>query len=120
MEKKYTLIYTNIFLAIIYFITQFFGHAFAQTSGVYYHPNPIIGVVEGEIVTFEDIRNKKVHDLSLQLYQNLTAQFVDYSLRKLAKKNSNITLVPEKKVSHKEIVNFFEQNISRSAEPLNN
>ena len=110
MEKKYTFIYANIFLAIIHFITQFFSHTFAQTSGVYYHPNPIIGVVEGEIVTFEDIRNKKVHDLSLQLYQNLTAQFVDYSLRKLAKKNSNITLVPEKKVSHKEIVNFFEQN----------
>ena len=42
----------------------FFAPAFAQTSSKVYHPNPVIGLVDGKPVTFEDVRNKKVNDLS--------------------------------------------------------
>ena len=75
-----------------------------------YHPNPVLGFVDGKQVTFEDVRNKKANDLSLQLYQQLSVRLMEYSIKKLAAKHSEINLTSEKKVAPKEIVTFFEQN----------
>ena len=70
----------KFFLLANLFISAFFSTAITQTSKVKYHPNPIIGLVDGNPVTFEDIRNKKINDLSIDLYQQLTIQFMIYGL----------------------------------------
>ena len=100
----------KFFLLANLFISAFFSTAITQTSKVKFHPNPIIGLVDGNPVTFEDIRNKKINDLSINLYQELNIQFIEYSLKKLKKKFPEINLMPQKKVSLKEIINIYEQN----------
>ena len=100
----------KIFLAANLIISIFFSTTIAQTSIQKYHPNPIIGLVDGSPVTFEDIRNKKINDLSINLYQQLNIQFIEYSLKKLEKKFPEINLIPQNKVSLKEIINIYEQN----------
>jgi hypothetical protein len=75
-------------------ITFVFVPAFAQTSGTAYHPNPVIGLVDGVPVTFEDVRNKKANDLSLQLYQQLSVRLMEYALEKLTAKHPEIKLTP--------------------------
>ncbi len=109
---KYPLMksFIKIVLIEIIFLSSIFSPAIAQTSNVKYHSNPIIGLVDGNPVTFEDIRNKKINDLSLNLFQQLNIQFIEYSLKKIEKKYPNINLKPKKKVSLKEILSFFEQN----------
>jgi len=100
----------KIFLIANLFLSSIFSTLIAKTSKVKYNSNPIIGIVDGAKVTFEDIRNKKIHDLSFNLYQHLKMEFIDYSINKLEKKYPTIDLIPKKKVSSKEIISFFEQN----------
>ena len=75
-----------------------------------YNPNPVLGVVDGKQITFEDVRNKSMNDLSLRLYQQLSVKLMEYSIKILAAKHSEINLTPKKKVTLKEINTFFEQN----------
>jgi len=101
-----------ISLSLIF--TAYFS-AFAQTSGAtpagtVFHPNPVLGLVDGKPVTFEDVRNKKANDLSLQLYQHLSVRLMEYALEKLAAKHQEIILTPERKVTLKEIITVYEQN----------
>ena len=91
-------------------ITFVFVPAFAQTSGTAYHPNPVIGLVDGVPVTFEDVRNKKANDLSLQLYQQLSVSLMEYALKKLAKQHPEIKLTPERKATLRDIIKIYEQN----------
>ena len=90
--------------------TFVFAPAFAQTSGNVYHPNPVIGSLDGNPVTFEDIRNKKANDLSLELYQQLSVQLIEYAVEKLAQKHPEITPAVERKITLKEIITVYEQN----------
>ena len=59
-----------------------FSPTYGQKSSEY-HPNPILGFVDGKQVTFEDLRNKKTNDLSQQLYQQLSVRMMEYSINKL-------------------------------------
>ena len=102
-----TFLFKSLFLPIILVIDH--SPSFGQQSSTY-HPNPVLGFVDGDKVTFEDVRNKKANDLSLQLYQQLSARLMEYSIKKLAAKHSEIKLTAKKKVTLKEIVSFFEQN----------
>jgi len=88
----------------------FFAQAFAQTSATVYHPNPVIGVVDGKPVTFEDVRNKKANDLSQQLYQQLSIQLIEFAVEKLAEKHPEIELTSQKEITLKEIITVYEQN----------
>ena len=81
-----------------------------MSSSILYHPNPVLGIVDEKPVTFEDVRNKKANDLSLQLYQELSVQLMEYALEKLAAKYPEINLTSKKKVSLKEIISIYEQN----------
>ena len=45
----------KILLPASLFISSIFSTAISQTSKVKYHPNPIIGLVDGNQVTFEDL-----------------------------------------------------------------
>ena len=90
---------------LLFLKSVFFAPAFAQTSSKVYHPNPVIGLVDGKPVTFEDVRNKKVNDLSQQLYQ-----LIEFAVEKLAAKHPEIKLTTEKKITLKEIIAVYEQN----------
>ena len=102
-----TFLFKFLLMQIIIFIN--YSVTYGQKSYVY-HPNPVLGFVDGKQVTFEDVRNKKTNDLSQQLFQQLNVRMMEYSIKKLAEKYSEINLTPEKKVTLKEIVAFFEQN----------
>ena len=100
----------KITFAVSLFMLMISSESMAQTSDVKFHPNPIIGLVDGNPVTFNDIRNKKIHDLSLDLFQHLNMQFIEYSLKKLETKYPIINLEPKKKISLNAILRFYEQN----------
>ena len=102
-----TFLFKFLLLPIIIVID--YSPTYGQKSSAY-HPNPVLGFVDGKQVTFEDVRNKKTNDLSLQLYQQLSVRMMEYSIKILAAKYSEINLIPQKKVTLKEIVAFFEQN----------
>ena len=70
------------FLLLPIIIAIEFSPTFGQTSSSY-HPNPVLGFVDGKQVTFEDVRNKKTNDLSQQLYQQLNFKMMEYSIKKL-------------------------------------
>ena len=97
-------------VVLLFLNSTFFALAFAQTPGTVYHPNPVIGLVDGKPVTFEDVRNKKVNDLSQQLYQQLSIQLIEFAVEKLAAKHPEIKLTTEKKITLKEIIAVYEQN----------
>ena len=97
-------------VVLLFLNSTFFALAFAQTSDTVYHPNPVIGLVDGTPVTFEDVRNKKSNDLSLQLFQQLSIQLIEFSIEKLAAKHPEIKLTVDKKITIKEIIAFYEQN----------
>ena len=87
-----------------------FAPVFAQATSTVYHPNPVIGLIDGNPVTFEDIRNKKTNDLSLKLYQQLNIQLIEFAIKKLAAKYPEIKLTSQKKITLKEIIAVYEQN----------
>tara|TARA_B100000945_G_scaffold212976_1_gene171572 strand:- start:3226 stop:4263 length:1038 start_codon:yes stop_codon:yes gene_type:complete len=96
-----------LLLQIIIFIN--YSPTYGQKSYAY-HANPVLGFVDGKQVTLEDVRDKKIHDINLRLFQQLTVRLMEYSIEKLAEKYSEINLTPERKVTKKEITAFFEQN----------
>ncbi len=102
-----TFIFKLLLLSLIISINH--SQIFGQKSSEY-HPNPVLGLVDGKEIKFEDVRNKKTNDLSLQLYQQLSLRMMEYSIKKLTSKHSEITLTPEKKVTLEEIIAFFEKN----------
>ena len=92
----------------------------AAPAGTVFHPNPVIGLVDGKPVTFEDVRNKKANDLSLQLYQHLSVQLMEYALEKLVVKHQEIILTPEKNSEHSKILLLFMNKMNcRNEEPWN-
>ena len=104
---------TKTFLFKFLLLTIIISIDYSQTYGQKlssYHPNPVLGFVDGKQVTFEDVRNKKTNDLSQQLYKQLSVRMMEYAIKKLAAKYSEINLTPKKKVTLEEIVAFFEQN----------
>ena len=95
---------------LLFLNSVFIAPAFAQTSGTVYHPNPVIGLVDGNPVTFEDVRNKKANDLSIKLYQQLNIQLIEFAVKKLAAKHPEIKLTAQKEITLKEIIAVYEQN----------
>ena len=86
-----TFLFKFLLLPIIIVIE--FSPTYVQKSSSY-HPNPVLGFVDGKQVTFEDVRNKKTNDLSQQLFQQLNVRMMEYSIKKLAEKYSEINLTP--------------------------
>ena len=100
----------SLILIIFVYFTAIAQTSIAAPAGTVFHPNPVIGLVDGKPVTFEDVRNKKANDLSLQLYQHLSVRLMEYALEKLAAKHQEIVLTPERKVALKDIIAVYEQN----------
>ena len=95
-----------IFFLLPIIIVIDYSPTYGQKSSAY-HPNPVLGFVDGKQVTFEDVRNKKTNDLSQQLYQQLSVRMMEYSIKKLAAKYSEISLTPEKKSNSQRNRCFF-------------
>jgi hypothetical protein len=108
----------SISLIITVYFTAITQTSRAVPAGTVFHANPVIGLVDGKPVTFEDVRNKKANDLSLQLYQHLSVQLMEYALEKLAVKHKEIILTPERKVTLKDIIAFYEQKKSAGTRNL--
>ena len=94
------------FLLLLTIISIEYTPIYGQKSSVY-HQNPVLGFIDGKQVTFEDVRNKKMNDLSLQLYQQLSVRLMEYSIKELAKKYPEINLTRKKKVTLKDIISIF-------------
>ena len=71
------------FLLFPIIISIDYSPTYGQKSSEY-HPNPVLGFVDGKQVTFEDVRNKKTNELSQQLYQQLSVRMIEYAIIKLA------------------------------------
>ena len=97
------------FLLLPIIISVDYYPTYGQTSSEY-HPNPVLGFVDGKQVTFEDLRNKKTNDLSQQLYQQLSVRMMEYSIKKLAAKYSEINLTPKNKITSRK-----EEHLNSSA-----
>ena len=89
--KKLAKTYLFKFILLLISISIENSLTYGQKSAVY-HQNPVLGFIDGNQVTFEDVRNKKTNDLSLQLYKQLSVRLMEYSIKKLAKKHSEINL----------------------------
>lgn len=75
-----------------------------------YSSNPVLAVIDGKPVTLDDIRDKKIHDLSNKLYQQLENTLPEYALRELAKKHKDINLNPKITITDKQVENFYKAN----------
>ena len=89
-KTKKNFLFKFLFLYLIIFIA--YSPSYGKKSSKY-HPNPVLGLVDGKEVKFEDVRNKKTNDLSLQLFQQLSLRLMEYSIEKLATKHSEIKLL---------------------------
>ena len=90
------------FLLLPIIILIDYSPIYGQKSSVY-HQNPVLGFIDGKQVTFEDVRNKKTNDLSFQLSMQLSVRLMEYTIKKLAGKHSEINLKPQKKVTLKAV-----------------
>ena len=72
--------------------------------------NPVVAELENVPVKLEDLRNKKIYDLSLQLYQQLKERLIVHTLEKLEKKHKEINSKPEISVTEEQILAIYEGN----------
>ena len=72
--------------------------------------NPVVAELENVPVKLEDLRNKKIYDLSLQLYQQLQERLIVHTLEKLEKKHKEINSKPEISVTEEQILAIYEGN----------
>ncbi|MEE3122933.1 MAG: thioredoxin domain-containing protein [SAR324 cluster bacterium] len=81
--------------------------------------NPMIGKIGENPVLLEEVRNKKIYDLSLELYQRLQDQFILHTLRALEGKYDGITSNPEVSVSEQQILAVYKNNNLKERGSLN-
>ena len=48
-----------------------------------YQSNPLLATVEGQAITLDDVKTKAIHDLTLQLYQQLQQRLPEVILERL-------------------------------------
>ena len=96
-----------ILIAVIWI--QPFGSSQAAKLKVF-SENPVIGEIEENPVLMEEVRNKKIYDLSLELYQRLQDQFILHTLRELEGKYEGITSNPVVSVTEQQILAVYKNN----------
>ncbi len=80
----------------------------AQEEAVRYSDNPVLATVDGRPVVLEDLRNKRIHDLTLQLHQELEAELLEYSVRELAKTHEEIRPEAEITLTDADLKRFYD------------
>ena len=77
---------------------------------VVFDPNPLVAELGSQPVKLDDLRNKKIYDLSLQLYQQLQNQLISHALEKLEKTHKEINSNPKISITEEQIVSIYEGN----------
>ncbi|MEC7417995.1 MAG: thioredoxin domain-containing protein [SAR324 cluster bacterium] len=75
-----------------------------------YQSNPLLATVEGQPITLEDVKTKAIHDLTLQLYQQLQSRLLEVALERLAPHHPEIELHPKITVSEQQSRAFYKAN----------
>ena len=76
----------------------------------YFQTNPIIAEINGEIIRFEDLRDKAAQDAAQALYDQLARLLPNFVLNELAKSDSEIDPNPKFTISEDMIILFYKQN----------
>ena len=93
-----TISYPRLLIMTTALFFQSFGTGYTAEPKTF-SENPMIGKIGENPVLLEEVRNKKIYDLSLELYQRLQDQFILHTLRALEGKYDGITSNPEVSVS---------------------
>ena len=72
-----------------------------------YQSNPLLATVEGQAITLDDVKTKAIHDLTLQLYQQLQQRLPEVILERLQPHHKEIDLNPKITVSEQQILAFY-------------
>jgi len=76
----------------------------------YFQANPIIAEIDGEIIRFEDLRDKAAQDAAQALYVQLARLLPNLVLNELAKSDSKIDPNPIFTISDEMVTLFYKQN----------
>jgi len=113
MKQMYLRICTTLLIIFSFFIFPAYAEQAVPPKvdvGNLYSKNPVLITIDGKAVHLEDIRDKKTHALTLQLYQHLQTILPEYALKQLQKNHKDISPTPEVTISEKEIRDFYELN----------
>ena len=97
----------TIFLGIFWLI---YGNSLIASELNVYYSNPVVAELENQQLRIDDLRNKKIYDLSLELYKHLQEQLIQHTLKQLEGKYEEITSNPEVSISEKQILRFYQAN----------
>ena len=80
-----------------------------SVEGIYTN-NPILATLEGKAIHLQDLTNKSIHDLLIQLHEALRVELPRYILKKLAKTHTEFQTNFQINISDEQIEQFYEQN----------
>ena len=108
--KRFNLFNHPIFSVITILGFLFLNAPITAAEEKVFDANPVVAELENVPVKLEDLRNKKIYDLSLQLYQQLQERLIVHTLEKLEKKHKEINSKPEISVTEEQILAIYEGN----------
>ena len=108
--KRFKLFNHPIFSVITILGFLFLNAPITAAEEKVFDANPVVAELENVPVKLEDLRNKKIYDLSLQLYQQLQERLIVHTLEKLEKKHKEINSKPEISVTEEQILAIYEGN----------
>ena len=82
----------------------------AHAESLPYQSNPLLATVEGQSIALDDVKTKAIHDLTLQLYQQLQQRLPEVVLARLQSRHKEIDLNPKITVSEQQIRAFYKAN----------
>ena len=85
------------------------GNSIISSDQIYTN-NPIVATLEGETIRLQEITNKAIHDLLIQLHEALRAELPRFVLKKLARTHAEYRTKFQIEISDEQIEQFYEQN----------
>ncbi|MBF0353438.1 MAG: thioredoxin domain-containing protein [SAR324 cluster bacterium] len=109
MRKQMLL--TGICLGVIVTtgLSGLWGLKAAEPAPSRYSSNPVIAEIDGKPIQLEVLRNKRIHDLEQEFYQNLEIALVEYSMEELSKTHPEIQ-PPKVEIPEAQIRGFYDMN----------
>ena len=97
-------------LTIICLLELLPSYTYAETKELRPHSNnPVLAIVDGEPLTLEDLKNPRIHDAMVQLYQIQSQALKEAVLAKLTKNHPELKLENGAPLpSEGDVVRFYE------------
>ena len=108
--KKIQKFYTTLAFLFLILSLPLAANEKAGSQQNYFQTNPIIAEINGEIIRFEDLRDKAAQDAAQALYDQLARLLPNFVLNELAKSDSEIDPNPKFTISEDMIILFYKQN----------